>query len=45
VLANYPPEGFSSMWCYLAVGFAFLAWFVGIIPSGDNVGTATCNAP
>lgn len=32
VLANYPPEAFSSMWCYLAIGFAFLAWMVGIIP-------------
>lgn len=32
VMINYPPIAFSSMWCYLAVGFAFLAWFVGIIP-------------
>jgi hypothetical protein len=32
VLANYPPAAFSSMWCYLAIGFAFLAWMVGIIP-------------
>lgn len=27
---TYPPEAFSSMWCYLVVGFAFLAWFIGI---------------
>lgn len=33
VLATYPPAAFSSMWCYLAVGFAFLAWFIGIIPA------------
>lgn len=39
VLSNYPSNAFSSMWCYLAVGFAFLAWFVGIIPSTN---TATC---
>jgi hypothetical protein len=26
----FPPEAFSSMWCYLVVGFAFLAWMVGI---------------
>jgi len=32
VLANYPPAAFSSMWCYLAIGFAFLAWMIGIIP-------------
>lgn len=36
VLVNYPPAAFSSMWCYLAVGFAFLAWFVGIIPTNDG---------
>lgn len=36
VLANYPPNAFSSMWCYLTVGFAFLAWFIGIIPPGHN---------
>lgn len=33
VVLMYPPEAFSSMWCYLAVGFAFLAWMVGIIPT------------
>lgn len=32
IFANYPPEAFTSMWCYLAIGFAFLAWMVGIIP-------------
>ena len=32
VLANYPLAAFSSMWCYLAIGFAFLAWMIGIIP-------------
>lgn len=25
---------FSSMWCYLAIGFAFLVWMLGIIPGG-----------
>lgn len=39
VLINYPPEAFSSMWCYLSVGFAFLAWFIGIIPSNQNICT------
>jgi hypothetical protein len=34
VLVNYPPNAFSSMWCYLSVIFALLAWTVGIIPSG-----------
>ena len=37
VLSNYPPAAFSSMWCYLTIGFAFLAWFVGIIPSTNNI--------
>ncbi len=32
VIANYPPKAFSSMWCYLSIGFAFLLWFFGIIP-------------
>ena len=32
VLGNYPPSAFSSMWCYLSLGFAFLAYFLGIIP-------------
>ena len=43
VLANYPPASFNSMWCYLAVGFAFLAWFVGIIPSNNNSEIMVCN--
>jgi hypothetical protein len=30
VASTFPSEAFSSMWCYLAVGFAFLWWFVGI---------------
>lgn len=30
VITNYPPKVFSSMWCYLSIGFAFLAWMVGI---------------
>lgn len=41
VLVTYPPEAFSSMWCYLAIGFAFLAWFMGIIPPCE--GTHTCS--
>lgn len=47
VISTYPPEAFSSMWCYLAVGFAFLAWMIGIIPSstaGSAVGTTTGTA-
>lgn len=40
VVANYPSAAFSSMWCYIAVGFAFLAWFLGIIPAGQS--TSTC---
>lgn len=41
VITNYPPEAFSSMWCYLAVGFAFLAWMIGIIPTSGQVNCAT----
>ena len=41
VIANYPSNAFSSMWCYLSLGFAFLAYFLGIIPSCEN-GTPTC---
>lgn len=33
VMANYSPNAFSSMWCYLSLGFAFLAFFLGIIPN------------
>lgn len=33
VMSNYPSDAFSSMWCYLSIGFAFLAFFLGIIPS------------
>lgn len=36
VISNYASAAFSSMWCYLAVGFAFLTWFVGIIPANSN---------
>lgn len=32
VLTSFPPEAFGSMWCYLAIGFAFLVWFIGIFP-------------
>ena len=44
VLANYPIKGSttyqgSNVWCYLAVGFSFLAWFIGIIPSDDTKGS------
>lgn len=41
VLVNYPPEAFTSMWCYLAVFFGFLAWTIGIIPACD--GTNVCS--
>ena len=43
VVANYPPSAFSSMWCYLTVIFAFLAWAIGIIPT-CNDDTHTCSA-
>lgn len=36
VMTNYPPNAFSSMWCYLSLGFAFLAFFLGIIPSNSE---------
>ena len=36
VVVNYPQEAFTSMWCYLSVGFAMLVWFLGIIPSCDK---------
>lgn len=29
-VTHYSSESFSSMWCYLAVGFAFLVWFLGM---------------
>lgn len=37
VIANYPINAFSSVWCYLAVGFAFLSWFLGILPQHDII--------
>ena len=40
VLSNYPPAAFSSMWCYLAVFFAFLAWFLGMIPACNGAACA-----
>jgi hypothetical protein len=36
VLANYSSETFSGAWCYLSVGFAFLAWFLGIVSNNEN---------
>jgi len=41
VLANYSSTAFTSMWCYYSIGFSFLAYFLGIIPSCAN--TNTCN--
>jgi hypothetical protein len=41
VISNYPSNAFSSMWCYLSIGFAFLAYFLGIIPPCDD-GTRRC---
>lgn len=32
VTCNYNISTFSGLWCYLSVGFAFLCWFLGIIP-------------
>lgn len=43
IFANYPSQSFNSMWCYLGIGFAFLAWFVGIIPLDTNYVVPTCN--
>lgn len=40
VMSNYPPNAFSSMWCYLSIGFAFLAFFLGIIPCDTNIITS-----
>jgi len=31
VMSNYSSAAFSSMWCYLSVGFVFLSWFCGIL--------------
>ncbi len=36
----YPLAAFSSMWCYVSVGFVFLCWMVGIF--GANSSTKTC---
>lgn len=36
VSGNYPSQAFTSMFCYLSVGFAFLAWWTGIIPDSDK---------
>lgn len=33
VARNFERQAFTSMWCYFSVGFAFLVWFLGIIPS------------
>lgn len=33
IARNFERQAFTSMWCYLSVGFAFLVWFLGIIPS------------
>ena len=30
VVMSYPQNLFGSMWCYLSLGLAFLAWFVGL---------------
>lgn len=30
VWKTFPPQAFSSMWCFLAVGFAFLVWSLDI---------------
>lgn len=42
VAANYPISSFSSMWCYIAVGFAFLAWFMGIFPKCNDNNSIVC---
>lgn len=31
VANKYPPHALASMWCYLGIGFAFLAWYIGMI--------------
>jgi hypothetical protein len=32
VLSHYPVTSAGSMWSYLSVGFAFLAWYLGLLP-------------
>ena len=36
VFANYNSLAFSSVWSYLMVGFAFLAWFMGMLSTDNN---------
>lgn len=37
-ISNYYTTTFSNLWCYFSIGFAFLSWFVGIVPKNlhDN---------
>lgn len=32
ILAQYPLSTAGSVWSYLSVGFAFLAWYIGLLP-------------
>jgi len=36
VLATYPSSAFTSLWCYYAIGFVFLAWFMEIAKVAHN---------
>lgn len=42
VMTNFPSNAFSSMWCYLSIGFAFLAYFLGIIPPCQGAPGTAC---
>ena len=37
VLSKYPPAAFTSLWCYLSVGAAFIMWMIGIIPQTNRM--------
>jgi hypothetical protein len=37
ITANYYVSSFGNLWYYLSVGFAFLAWFLGILPSFKSI--------
>jgi hypothetical protein len=36
VVLMFPPQAFTSMWCYLVIGFAFLAWMIGAFHTDCN---------
>lgn len=36
ILTQYPLSISGTTWSYLSVGFAFLAWFIGVLPSSTT---------